>query len=275
MILSKDLKATAAKSVAGIGIGFLIISLIISLLNFYQYVILGFVIFLAFIYLYIETLKEDNVKFKNKSKELQSQHSIDKAVIHDLKNCLIGIKMIIDANESANGGLRPVVLEIKTYADKYINYANENLLAGKLLLTKFSILDLLRKIQADKKILGQNFEIINQIDLKSINNFESNKELLRLILSELIDNALKSDPLSVAITTSLKEDWLQIDISNQGRINNTEQFLQEPTQAHDQHSGLGAYLAQILTKSLGGHIELKCNDNNLVNIAIKVPYTQL
>lgn len=218
-------------------------------------------------------LSNEAKELKDKINEMQSQHFIDQAVIHDMKNCLIGIRMLA-LTESAKGGLKHIIDQILNYANQYIEYSKQNLVANKLMINTFSVLELLRKIKKEKNLFGGDFVMNNQADLKAINNFSSNEELIRIIVSELIDNAIKAETKEgfVKVDVSFEDDWLQIVISNHGHIDQVSNFLDQPSPASGDNTGVGVYLInKLVTRTLGGQIELLHNYNQQVRIALKIP----
>jgi hypothetical protein len=80
----------------------------------------------------------------------------------------------------------------------------------------------------------------------------------------------KTKPQNVDV--SFEDDWLQIVISNHGHIDQVSNFLDQPSPASGDNTGVGVYLInKLVTRTLGGQIELLHNYNQQVRIALKIP----
>jgi signal transduction histidine kinase len=230
-------------------------------------------------------LKASLLESRQKNEELEAQFIEFKycqehvllAVIHDLKNSLLGIKML-SSQELAGGELRPVIKEINQYAKNSLSYGinsiNQILEAksAKLIISTFNLAEVLNEVinYQPERILLEFSKSAKAVE----KNFLSNPELLTLTLNNLLDNAIKhkNGDKQVKLAVDLIDDQWIFTISNQGFIRDLENVFEKPLKSSGgDNTGIGSFLAKFLTNKLGGRIELNVQDN-FVNVTVYIPY---
>lgn len=263
-----------------------------------------------FLKVVIDDLQRRNGKLKDDLKVGLSNYQLRErevflAHIHGLKNTFLGIKMVASGKLTTHeeeGVLNNIEMaskdalrQIHNTLHNCFHKANPGELPV-LISVRFSPLDILQKIRkqfrqdlrysqcriaieiAKKK--GQEEGIVqNRLD-----NFRGNELLLESIFMQLITNACeaitaggqKNKTITVLIDLVFKEseEWLKFSITNEGRIPPAlmEKFLKKPVDSTKENgSGIGAYLAEALTRSMRGKLRLEISDNKNVEISIEIP----
>ncbi|MFA9202170.1 MAG: ATP-binding protein [Candidatus Nanopelagicaceae bacterium] len=243
----------------------------------------------------------DDLKVGLKNYQLV-ERQIFLAIIHNLKNTFLGIKMVTNG-EMSPGTMRQSLDNIGLTATdalhqtkSILNNSFHKTDGDKLpvmISARFSPLVTLQKIskkfQQDINYSQHNIRIElakragNRIQDR-LANFRGNEDLLRSIFENLITNACEATKLcdsknknvSILIDLIIKEseEWLKFSIINEGRIPQelVDNFLKKPViSTKKSGSGVGSYIAAVLTRSMRGKIYLHINDSNCVDIAIEIP----
>jgi signal transduction histidine kinase len=263
-----------------------------------------------FLKVVIDDLQRRNGKLKDDLKVgLNSYKLTERAVflanIHGLKNTFLGIRMVASGElptpeaektlENIGNASKDALNQIHKTLKNCFHLANPGELPV-LVSARFSPLDILQKIKKQfnqdlrysrcciaielAKKTGQEEDMLqNRLD-----NFRGNELLLESIFTQLITNACeaitagdkKNKTITVLIDLVFKEseEWLKFSITNEGRIPPAlmEKFLKKPVDSTKENgSGVGAYLAEALTRSMRGKIRLEISDNKNVEISIEIP----
>jgi signal transduction histidine kinase len=132
------------------------------------------------------------------------------------------------------------------------------------------------------QIIDENVEKIGKadrfiFDANELINMESDRQFVKIILSNLIDNAVKysveSSPIRIAITRIVNENksFLKLTIANQ--IGPTEfpdanrlfeKYYRAESAGKKTGSGLGLYLVKNLTQLLGGEVYYLPQQNGVI-----------
>ena len=258
----------------------------------------------------INDLQRRNDKLKDDLKVgLSSYRLTERAVflanIHGLKNTFLGIRMVA-SGELSTPEVEKTLENIGSASKDALNQIHKTLKncfheakPGELpvlISARFSPLDILQKIkkQFHQDLRYSQCRIVIELAKKNgqeegiiqnrLANFRGNELLLESIFIQLITNACeaitagdkKNKTITILIDLIFKEseEWLKFSITNEGRIppELMETFLKKPVDSTKENgSGVGAYLAETLTRSMRGKIRLEISDNKNVGISIEIP----
>lgn len=131
-------------------------------------------------------------------------------------------------------------------------------------------------IQKLQKIYSNNISFESQIIERSINIPEN---YLRILLDELIDNAIKFSLANgiVKINTKEENDYYHIEITNNGReftndqIKKVSEFVQFDRDKFQQNgNGLGLSIVKSILTLVGGTLQIK-SKNNFSEVSVRIP----
>ncbi|MBU2493459.1 MAG: response regulator [Bacteroidetes bacterium] len=131
-------------------------------------------------------------------------------------------------------------------------------------------------IQKLQKIYSNNISFESQIIERSINIPEN---YLRILLDELIDNAIKFSLANgiVKISTKEENDYYQIEITNNGReftndqIKKVSEFVQFDRDKFQQNgNGLGLSIVKSILTLVGGTLQIN-SKNNFSEVSVRIP----
>lgn len=131
-------------------------------------------------------------------------------------------------------------------------------------------------IQKLQKIYSNNISFESQIIERSINIPEN---YLRILLDELIDNAIKFSLANgiVKINTKEENDYYHIEITNNGReftndqIKKVSEFVQFDRDKFQQNgNGLGLSIVKSILTLVGGTLQIN-SKNNFSEVSVRIP----
>jgi two-component system phosphate regulon sensor histidine kinase PhoR len=174
-------------------------------------------------------------------------------------------KDLIDSIENSNN-------EMKRYISSILNLSKIE--SQKVILNmKSNDLNLLIK-QALRRLapLAQQKNITFQESLEPLFSIECDEDLMRQVLTNLIDNAIKYSPNgSKIIVRSLEDDsFVRVEVEDFGPGIPKDQ-LQRPIKEDVKGSGLGLYLSKYFIELHGGTIRLKTTEGKGTTFTFTLP----
>lgn len=236
--------------------------------------------------------ENDNIlimKFENFRK------SISKMIPHEMRTPLTGILGLSDflINDIDNLKKEEIV-EILNHLNnsakrlnnviiRYINYSKilielgekESYSKGEITITKESIEHIIYEIAKQFDFKNNfNFDLLEYCDLNIT------KEYFKILLEELIDNAIKFASLDsdIICKTFVKDNYFHLYVKNEGRgINKSEikeigAFIQFKRDIFEQQGlGLGLSLVKMIIELHSGEFEILSENESSVEVTIKLP----
>lgn len=264
--------------------------------NFYGHeteaIMHAFLIIVAFIYLMF-------IGFGSLDK-IQSIEEVDRAksefvsfVSHQLHTPLTAIKWSADAmlhdSSPLNEKQKEYLSNIHHSADRTINLANAFLNVSKIEQGGFSIENqLINPVDMANDILQELHQEIQKKELSIIREYENNltalkidPKLFRIVLQNLISNAIKYTPSHGRITIflarknnkieiSVKDSGLGIPAKQQEKVF-TKLFRGENIKNETEGSGLGLYMIKTLLEKANGKIWFKSKPNQGTEFVADIP----
>ena len=226
----------------------------------------------------LEAAKQDNLAmqlglaFEQKLKE-ERKLMID-MLTHELKNPLASISLangslsrtLKDSDDLIARRLQNIDRSVRSM-DAVIERCNlMNQLDQSTLTSHAERIDLLEAFEEVTERLDDPARVSLKIEGRS--SFSSDPQFFQMVVSNLIDNALKYSPSTSVVNISVKGDandaaaGLVIEVRNEigskGRPDQAsvfKRFYRHPLAQNTSGSGVGLYLVQALVKLMGGHID--------------------
>lgn len=204
---------------------------------------------------------------------------------HELKNYLCAIKNTVSQNV-ADGGIRGILKQVHAISVSAIDYLNselKNTYHGQenIPIKAFSVIDIIKDIIRDFGYHDLKSDVpLDQEKMDRLKKFQSNEYVLRLILSNIINNAKKyggdkTPQISLNILNTNGDDYLVCEISNKKSCDEQSEKLTKSFSAEEPiDNSYGIYLSKLLTKRLRGRLDLDLEglDGGEVIIKLTLPY---
>lgn len=235
-----------------------------------------------------ETMTAQNKKLIQAAK---LREEVERITRHDLKNPLTGIFSGVDLLEGMEG-LNPDQMEvldiIKGSAHRMLRMINTSLDLFKMEqniyrpnLVEVDIVGIILRIEKEFHSLiklKQTGIVIRNEGFAETGKFTVKAEnlLIYSMMANLIKNALEATPKTekISVTLSRKETQAVICIHNQGSVPGEIKpvfFDKYTTSGKAKGSGIGAYSARLIARTLGGNIHMDSSEEKGTRISILLP----
>jgi signal transduction histidine kinase len=211
-------------------------------------------------------------------------------VAHDIRNPLANITSVIELyrmGELDEQTVNKIMLQLES-ASKSAGQLLENLLRWvKTQESDFSpqyaqinLSKLIVEVIQEVKIQQENKKITLRTDFQDI-NLESDPDFLRLILRNLLTNAIKFSKTAgeISITAILAGNSCHIEIQDQGvgisaeriKLLHSGQHFSESGTKDEKGTGLGLRLVNELIKTLGGELRFQSEEGKGTKAKVSIP----
>ncbi len=250
---------------------------LLSELNLWKFMSLATILMLVFFgYGLVVVLKQRRLS------EIQKDF-IDN-VTHELKTPLATLRLAADALKNTKDANRQNqfvnIIDDETHR---LEQQVDKILSSSVLESQGAVIrndvDLKEVFDALISELKQEYpRVIWQLDLAYLPVFKSNRDGLRTILKNLVDNAVKYGNGQVGIASRAVDSWIEITISDNGpgipdefKSKVFDKFFRVPSaNVHDVKGyGLGMYLVKESLKLIGGKCTVESNEG--ARITIRLP----
>ncbi|MTI20274.1 HAMP domain-containing histidine kinase, partial [Fulvivirga sp. RKSG066] len=215
--------------------------------------------------------------------------------VHDFKTPINSIEGMLDliikghlsakeAEELANK-MQHYVAQSKVSIDQLIVWLKSQMGAISTTKTQIDLKRMFEKVKTYHMRLSEQKNLSININLTSTISFYSDKELLFIILNNLISNAIKFSPRngSIDLHGTMKADKnLLITVADHGKgmchkqieaILDTSDHAPTASAFSETGTGLGLIICKELIEKLSGSIKIESEENQGVKISIILPTT--
>jgi PAS domain S-box-containing protein len=145
--------------------------------------------------------------------------------------------------------------------------------------SSFGFNELMKEIVVETKTLLKSGQTINYTPCKICPEIFQDKKIIRIILSNVLYNAIKYSPENSPIDIKVSDkDFLKITISDKGigipeaeQINIFKRFFRASNASHFQGTGIGLNIVKANIEGLGGTIHFKSEENKGSTFTIRLP----
>ena len=235
----------------------------------------------------LATVKDENLKMKLGLEFAQQVREERKLMVdmltHELKNPLASISL-------AMGSLANTLKNSDDHVDRRLRNIDQSVRSMDAVIERCHLMNQLDQstLQSRPATISLNQSLANitarfpdseriVLSLKGMDTFTTDPQFFEMIVSNLLENALKYSATNTAVHLNLNRQvleshpWLVIEVSNQiGRKGFPakefvfSRFYRHPL-AHDTAgSGVGLYLVQALTKLMQGHIKYESSTHTVM-----------
>lgn len=208
---------------------------------------------------------------------------------HDLKTPIAKILAQIDIINKKQKSQEPIsenLLKIKKYSHDLNSYVKNILKISQIEADRFSIKkepadinEIIQMAFAELRLLAQEKEIQVDLDLEPLFSLNCDKELVKQIILNLIENAIKYSPNGTKVRVSSEEldEFVVIRVSDQGpgiKPSDRDLIWQKFSRLNDrtEGSGLGLYLVKFFVEAHNGAVFVDDNPNEKGSIiGFKLP----
>lgn len=226
----------------------------------------------------LATAKEDNLAMQLSLDFEQKSRSERKLMIdmltHELKNPLATINMatgsltksINNNDEAVKRRLKNIEQSVRSMDAVIERCSLMNQIDQRALKYQFSTIDLREVLTKTISRLGDDSRVI--LTLNGSDKFGTDPDFFQMIVSNLIDNALKYSPTGTKVTVSIDRKVIGTarhlvmavtsEIGSKGVPDKTKvfaRFYRHPLAQDTSGSGVGLYLVEALTKLMHGNID--------------------
>ena len=221
----------------------------------------------------------------------QIRENVEHIIQHDLKsplNGLINFPFLLLEDENLTQDQREMIAMVGRAASKILNLINSSLEMHKVETGTYRLRPepcnpmLVLRDNADILAMGlhikrERIKIQDMIDAQEGGiSIRTDKMLFDLVVMNLMKNAIEaSDPdTSVLVDLSVQQDKLVLSISNSRPVpvEVREKFFEKyATAGKRAGTGLGTYSAFIMTRAMGGSIDMETSDEKGTKVTVRIP----
>lgn len=233
-------------------------------------------------------LKNEHLKYavlekqaNEERRKREEQGKLMAMLTHEIRTPLSVLKLVVDRKVSGSeleDFANRAVSNIDSIIDKCIQLDRLDLNLIQIERVKFNLNDLLHSVINDCQ---QESKIVVTGDKNLI--IDSDSEMMRVIMSNLVNNALKysmpNSEIKINIELSNVEKVLGFKMSIQNEIEELnapdlaqvfEKYYRSPSAGKTSGSGLGLFLVKELANVLGGNVKCSIN-NNIITFELWIP----
>lgn len=230
-----------------------------------------------------ETLKSAALKEEIEYERLrrEDQGKLMSMLTHEIRTPLSVLKLVVDRKVTGSDledFANRAVSNIDSIIDKCIQLDRLELNVLQVDKRQFNFLVLLNSVISDTQMKNR-FSILGQVDI----DIESDMDILSIVVSNLLGNAVKYSPpkTDILIHSEILHDHqlrrLQFSVQNVVGIAGVpdpelafDKYYRSPSAAKVSGSGLGLFLVKELVNALNGEVKLSTQDN-LITFMICIP----
>ncbi len=204
----------------------------------------------------------------------EEQEKLLTMLAHELKTPLATMQMRLDTQAPGSREIRSAIRDMRNVLDRCVQTTQ---LGDRRLQAHISRVNLVDLVKDAVSSCPQPNRV--QMQLPSSLNADTDRQLLFIVLSNLLENACKyAEPASpIELVLSASQEWVQLAVSNSAGPTGSpdpskvfDKYYRGPQARRQAGTGLGLYLARKLMDVLGGSIVYRA-EGNRVSFVLQLP----